>query len=148
MNGHLAKARDRLLQEPGLGDPAKTAPVMRALVQEACRVEKNMPYGLIIIGRDGRVVSGCFTDSKAPDGVVIVPPGQNYAEFQAIKKVFNQGKSAQFATFDQEGKYLAVCTPLKKEGGFKGALCMGLAAGWVKKQKGVSEEEFLALDFN
>ena len=130
VTNHLDQAKIRLLQQGDLNDPKKLATVLCGLVREMLRVDKTIPYGLVIIGNQGRVVSGCFTDSRAPDGLVIVPPGQNYARFQAIKKVINQGKAAQFTTFDNEGKYFAICSPLKKEGGPRCALCMGLDANW------------------
>ena len=145
---HLAKAEAAL---PRPFDDSMRQPLekgLEKLFQEALNNNAPLPCGLVVLASNGRVVTGRFPDPSHPQGVVTLKGGKNYSRYEKMREVLEKGKKAHFPLFYPDGKLYVVCSPVKNGSKVAGALCLGFAAEVLHDQLGVSQEEFLALDFN
>jgi hypothetical protein len=82
-------------------------------------------------------------------GTVSSSSGDDFAQYTAFKKVLKDRKIFQERLFLQGGQNtLLLCVPLPREGEMEGILVFTFRPGDLKEQIGLSEEEFLAMDFN
>ena len=145
---HLAKAEAAL---PRPFDDSMRQPLekgLEKLFQQAQDNHSPLPCGLVVLDSNGRVITGRFPDPTHPRGVATLKGGKNYSRYEKMREVLEKGKKAQFPLFYPDGKLYVVCSPVKKGGGVAGAICLSFAAEVLHDQLGVSQEEFLALDFN
>jgi hypothetical protein len=82
-------------------------------------------------------------------GTVSSGPGVDFAQYNAFKKVLKDRKIFQEKLFLQGGQNtLLLCVPFPREGEMEGILAFTFRPGDLKEQMGLTEEEFLAMDFN
>jgi len=144
---HIKQAKARLpaLEGPELGQ--KVDQVLRQMFREAHQKGAPLPCALAVLDRQGRVIAGRYPDTTQPEGVVAATPGQNYSRYQGMRQVLQEGRTAHFPLYDSGGQLYVICSPLERGGSVQGALCLGFDAQEVHGRLGVSQKEFLALNF-
>ena len=82
-------------------------------------------------------------------GTVSSDAGNNFAQYNAFKKVLKDRKISQERLFLQGGQNtLVLCVPFPRKGEMTGILAFTFRPADLKDQIGLTEEEFLAMDFN
>jgi hypothetical protein len=82
-------------------------------------------------------------------GTVSSDSGNDFAQYNAFKKALKDRKIFQERLFLQGGQNtLVLCVPFSRKGEMTGILAFTFRPGDVKEQMGLTEEEFLAMDFN
>lgn len=75
--------------------------------------------------------------------------GKNYSQYEIIIKTINSRKIQQQRFFLQDGSELyLVCAPLIRQDKLIGLVAVAISSVEAEKRWGLTEKEFLALDFN
>jgi hypothetical protein len=75
--------------------------------------------------------------------------GKNYSNYELVKKAISSKKIQQQRLFLPDGSELyLVCAPLIREDKLIGLVAIAISSEEASKRWGVTEKEFLALDFN
>lgn len=132
-----------LVLDPVLkGDEKAAEAALEKFVSKNLQKSRARPNGLGIVIKDGTVMvrwsrSGSYTSAE------------NYSEYKAVRETLKNGRTTQQRLFLQSGeKVYMICSPILKEKNIEGVVGLGFHASEMKEQFGLSEEEFLALDFN
>ncbi|KMY68342.1 hypothetical protein AAU61_01210 [Desulfocarbo indianensis] len=145
---YLEVAKQDLAQVRDLEDQVEVGSALTRIFPKARESIHGLPRGLLFLNRSGEVVAGRYPDPKAPDGLASVTPGHNYGNYQAMRQALQTGENAQFLLYIYNGKFCALCSPLKRDGAIVGLICLAFSTEVMSGRMGVSEEVFLALDFN
>ena len=92
--------------------------------------------------------------NQAGEALVTYPPKSsnnrnNYSNYGLITKAINSKKIQQQRFFLQNGSGLyMICAPLVREGNVIGLVVIALNSADATKRWGLTEKDFLALDFN
>lgn len=83
----------------------------------------------------------------------VYPPAEvkrfQFSNYKAVKKAFAEKKPNQTILYQPDGTMTyIICLPLIYRGQVAGILALGFEGGDVTKKRGVSQEEFLRLDFH
>lgn len=82
----------------------------------------------------------------------VYPPAEvkrfQFSNYKAIEKAFKEKKPNQTILYQPDGtpNYI-ICVPLIQEGQVTGILALGFDGNQVKDKRGLTEQEFLSLDF-
>ncbi len=87
------------------------------------------------------------------DALAVYPPQENsagnFSGYELVSRVMSSRKAAQKRFYLQNGSRLfIICTPLLKEEKVVGILAISLNADEAQQRWGITEPEFLSLDFN
>jgi len=92
--------------------------------------------------------------NKSGDGLAAYPPksgnnAKNYSRYDLITKAINSKKIQQQRFFLQDGSVLyIICAPLLREDNLVGLVAIAVDSEDAEKRWGLTEKEFLDLDFN
>ena len=83
----------------------------------------------------------------------VYPPAEvkrfQFSNYTAVQKAFAQKKPNQTILYQPDGTMTyIICLPLIHQGQVVGILALGFEGGDVTQKRGVSQEEFLRLDFH
>ena len=99
------------------------------------------PSGKYLVGyRIGDTASGLIEKSGYED--------MSFASFEGVDRVVSSRKIVQMPLYFQERKILVVGAPLIKEDRLLGIMCLSFDTEKFKKDWGISERDFLRIDFN
>jgi hypothetical protein len=103
-----------------------------------CRI---CPFEMGVLNPSGETLAEypCKGDSK----------GKNYSNYELVKKANTSKKVQQQQFFLQDGsKLFLICAPLIREDALIGLIVIAINSEEAQKRWGLTEKEFLALDFN
>ena len=72
----------------------------------------------------------------------------SFASFKGVDQVVSSRQIVQMPLYFQEQKVLVVGAPLVREDRLLGIMCLSFDAEKFEKEWGISEQEFLKIDFN
>jgi hypothetical protein len=108
---------------------------------EAERAGKPVSYGIGILDREGLAVAGRYITGVFKE--------EDFSKYQYVIRAFKQKKTVQGRLYLQGGSgLLIVCVPLVRQKEVVGALVLGFDPSEIKKNHGLTPEQFLAIDFN
>lgn len=103
-----------------------------------------LTYGIGVLDKSGVMLAGRYPGK--PDWSFSL---QNYSKYEVITKALKDRKSIQTKLFMQnEAVLYVICVPLLREKKVEGLLIVGFSSSQMKEKLGVSEEEFMAMNFN
>ncbi|HOD34827.1 MAG TPA: hypothetical protein PLR20_03135 [Syntrophales bacterium] len=105
--------------------------------------EQGKPFscGIAILDKNG--VSMTSTSPRKPSR------GIDYSHYESITKTLREKRIVRVRLFLQDGtKIYAVSSPLMRDGRLVGLLVLGYFSTEVQRNWGLTEAEFLELDFN
>lgn len=104
--------------------------------------EAPVPYsGIVVLDERGITVGGKYPNRPHTP--------LDYSKYTHVMKAIEDRETVQARLFLQDGtRIFAICSPLTGGDRVEGVIVLALTAREAKQQWGISEEEFLALDFN
>jgi hypothetical protein len=122
-------------------DKAAVQEALGKLSVEFTKGGQPLTWGAAVLDRDG-ITLGALT-SGGPQA------GLDYSNMKPVAEVLKTGKMAQGKFYRQDGfNAYYVVKPLVDQGGLVGLFVLGLSAKELTEKKGISEKEFMAIDFN
>lgn len=123
------------------GDKAAIQEALGRLSIELTKDGLPLTWGAAVLDKDG-VAFGALT-SGGPQA------GLDYSNIKPVADALKYHKMAQGKFYRQDGfcAYYVV-KPLVRQGGLVGLFVLGLSAKELTEKKGISEKEFMAIDFN
>jgi hypothetical protein len=121
-------------------DVAAIQAALKSKMPESLKLCRACPFMIGVLDRHGDVLA-------------IYPAKNNYSRYYShynmIVQALKHGKARQGWLFLADGsKLFTICTPLRQAGQPVGLIVMTTTEDEVKKRWGISEKEFLAIDFN
>lgn len=111
------------------------------IISDAEKEGKPIRFGVGILDRKGVAVVG--------RSVVGIFGEEDFSKYKFVRKAFKKKKIIQERLYFQDhSELLIVCVPLVQQKNVVGAIVLGFNPDEVKKDYGVTTEQFLALDFN
>jgi len=108
---------------------------------EADKKGRPIRFGIGILDRNGVAIAGRY--------VVGIFKEEDFSKYNFVKKAFKKKKIIQNRLFFQDrSELLIICAPLVQQKKIIGAIVLGFDPTELKKDYGLSAEQFLALDFN
>ena len=108
---------------------------------EADKKGRPIRFGIGILDRTGVAVAGGY--------IVGAFKGEDFSKYNFVKKAFKKKKIIQNRLYFQDrSELLIICAPLVHQKKIIGAIVLGFDPTELKKDYGLSAEQFLALDFN
>jgi hypothetical protein len=108
---------------------------------EADKKGRPICFGIGILDRNGIAVAGGY--------IIGSFKGEDFSKYEFVKKAFKKKKIIQNRVYFQDRSQLfIICSPVVQQKKVVGAVVLGFNPTQVKKDYGLSTEQFLALDFN
>ena len=105
--------------------------------------------GLGVLDPSGNYRVGYRLDGTAPGSIEKSGYEEmSFASFKGVEKVVSSRKIVQVPLYFQEQRVLVVVAPLVKEGPLLGIICLSFDTEKFEEEWGISEQEFLRIDFN
>jgi hypothetical protein len=129
------------LLEPVLKrDTAAINEALKKIEPEAIKLCRMCPFRIGVMDKNGETLA-------------VYPPQKNahldFHNYTVVQQAFKNRKIAQQRLFLQDGSSLyVICVPLLREEQMIGMLAIALSSTEAGKRWGLTEQEFLALDFN
>jgi hypothetical protein len=100
----------------------------------------GQPFGLTILNANGVTLASTLRDEGAE--------ALNFSRYRAVSRALKEGRVVHQMLYMQQGPELyVVCAPLFEAGEIQGVLAISFDSSEVKDRWGISEEEFLGMDF-
>jgi hypothetical protein len=123
------------------GDKAAVQEALGKLSVEFTKEGQPLTWGAAVLDKDG-IALGALT-SGGPQA------GLDYSNMKPVADALKNRKMAQGKFFRQDGfQAYYVVGPLLRQGEFVGLFVLGLSAKELNEKRGVSEKEFMVIDFN
>jgi len=139
LKGSLAELAQRLGEPVKSGDVQAIQQVLQAHTPESLKMCRLCPFAVAVLDLDGATMA-------------VYPPqehSKNYSQYQVVAKALREGRTGQAKLFLPDGAQLyVICTPLLEGERNHGVLVFMARAVEVQARYGISDEEFLAVDFN
>lgn len=105
-------------------------------------------FSIGLLDKSGEYLTGFVTDSKNT-GKLIKDKYKNmdFHSFKVVEKIINSERILQEQLYLQDSEILGIGFPIVKDGDFIGILCFTFKTHEFKKKWGISEKEFLKIDF-
>lgn len=105
--------------------------------------------GLGVLDPSGKYLVGYRLDDTAPGSIEKSGyKDMNFASFKGVDEVVSSRKIVQVPLYLKEQKVLVVGAPLIREDRLLGVMCLSFDTEQFEKEYGISEQEFLKIDFN
>lgn len=136
----LDKFSSVLIEPVSEGNVGDINSAIHKVYAKAIREGRPLPFAVAILDKDAvRLTS---YPSK-PYNI------QKFSNYRAVVKALKKRQTAQGRLYLQGGAQLyVVCSPLLRQGKLAGVIILCLDAPKVNKKWGVSEEDFLGINFN
>ncbi len=123
------------------GDKAAVQEALGRLSIEFTKGGQPLTWGAAVLDKDA-ITLGALS-SGGPQA------GLDYSNMKPVAEVLKNRKMVQGKFFRQDGfQAYYVVGPLLRQGEFVGLFVLGLSAKELNEKRGVSEKEFMAIDFN
>jgi hypothetical protein len=140
IKGGLKKLSPALAEPVAKDDVQALNAVLKDNYIKAEKAGKPLAFQILILDRHGVTLTSYPTEKA---GV------KRFSDYQVIKKTLGESKIVQERFYLPDGgKFFAICAPLVSNGKVVGALAMGFEPKELSQKWGVSEQEFMAIDFN
>jgi hypothetical protein len=111
------------------------------ILLDAEKEGKPVRFGIGILNMDGLAVAGKY--------IVGTFKMDDFSKYNYVAKAFKQKKIVQDRLYFQGGsELLIICVPLVRQKEVVGAIVFGVDPPQIKKDYGLTTEQFMALDFN
>jgi hypothetical protein len=122
------------------GDSAAINEALKKTEPEAIKLCRMCPFRMGVMNRNG-------------DTLAVYPPRKDahldFYQYEVVQQTLKTRKISQQRLFLQDGARLyVICVPILGQEEVVGILAIALNAEEAKKRWGLTEKEFLALDFN
>jgi hypothetical protein len=136
----MARLSRALIEPVANEDVAAVNEILQKVEPEAVKVCRMCPFRIGVLDKNG-------------DTLTIYPFKQdaigNYSNYQLVIQTLNSKRMVQQRFFLQDGSQIyIVCGPIIQEGDVIGILALTLDAAEAKQRWGITEKEFMAIDFN
>jgi hypothetical protein len=137
----LANLSTALMEPVANKDVAAINAALSKIESPAVKLCSLCPFQIGVMNRSG-------------EGLAAYPPkssnnGKNYSRYELIGKAIKSKKIQQQRFFLQDGSGLyIICAPLVREGNVIGLVAIAVNSEDATKRWGLTEKDFLALDFN
>ena len=126
----LSKNEGKVLQE-----------ALNNVVSEAEREGKPIRFGIGVLDREGLAIAGRY--------IVGAFKEEDFSRYNFLTKAFKQKKIILDRLFFQDqSELLIVCVPLVQKRVVIGALVLGFGPSDVRRDYGLTTEQFMAINFN
>ena len=123
------------------GDNGATQAALDKIISDAEKEGKPIRFGIGILDMGGLAVAGRY--------IVGTFKMDDFSKYNYVAKAFKQKKIVQDRLYFQGGsQFLIICVPLVRQKEVVGALVFGFDPSQVKKDYGLTTEQFMAIDFN
>ena len=123
------------------GDKAAVQEALGRLSIEFTKEGQPLTWGAAVLDKDG-IALGALTSGGPQSGL-------DYSNMKPVSDALKNRRMVQGKFFRQDGfQAYYVLGPLLRQGQFVGLFVLGLSAKELKEKRGVSEKEFMAIDFN
>lgn len=131
-----------LLADPlSRDDIAGVTKAAKAGLSGKSAINPSLDFRFVVLDKNGVEIAGSGTDQKGEKF--------NFSNYRVVDEPLNKQKMAQARLYVQGGeKIFVIGSPLVFEKNIVGVLVIGLTMEEVQREWGVSEEEFLLIDFN
>jgi hypothetical protein len=138
----VIKAMVGPMMDPVLNRDNKTIQAtLDKIISNAEREGKPVRFGVGILDMGGLAVAGRY--------IVGTFKMDDFSKYNYVSKAFKQRKIIQDRLYFQGGtEFLIICVPLVRQKEVVGALVFGVDPSQIKKDYGLTTEQFMALDFN
>lgn len=117
---------------------------LKKLFSDAAKEGRPLTFAIGILDKEGITLTCRYPEIPCDWSTVL-----DYSDYSVVVRVLKERKIVQGRFFLQRGGRLyAICAPLIRENRIQGVLALWFSAPYMKETLGVSEEEFLAIDFN
>jgi len=111
------------------------------IILDAEKAGKPVRFGIGILDMEGLAVAGRY--------IVGTFKMDDFSKYNYVAKAFRQRKIVQDRLYFQGGsEFLIICVPLVRQKEVVGAIVFGVDPSRIKKDYGLTTEQFMALDFN
>lgn len=136
----LGMLAQELVGSVSRSDVAAINAKLKKIMPESLKLCRACPFMIGILDRKGNVLT-------------IYPPkegySRHYSDYKLVAHSLEKGKTCQGRLFLADGsKLYAICAPLREAGDSVGVIVLTTTDDEVKQRWGISEQEFLALDFD
>ena len=115
--------------------------IINETLLEADKKGRPICFGIGVLDRNGIAVAGGY--------IIGAFKGEDYSKYEFVKKAFKKKRIIQNRVYFQDcSELFMVCAPLVRQKKVVGAIILGFNPTQVKKDYGLSTDQFLALDFN
>ena len=140
---HCLNDLSAALQEPvARRDVAAINAALNKVESPALKLCRMCPFQIGILDRCGQALA---TYPPRPGGT----QGKNYSSYFLVSKALNSKKIQQQRFYLQNGNQLyIICAPILKNGNVIGLVALAINSTDAANRWGITDKEFLALDFN
>lgn len=126
------------------GDVKATDTILKKLFVDAHRKGRPLTFSIVILDKHGVTLT-----YRYPQKACHLTSALNYSDYSVVAQALEEHRIVQGRLFLQGGTTLyAICAPLLRDKIVNGLLVLGIPAVRISDTFGVSEKEFLALNFN
>jgi hypothetical protein len=123
------------------GDDSAIQATLDKIILDAEKEGKPIRFGIGILDMEGLAVAGRY--------IVGTFRMEDFSKYNYVARAFKQRKIVQDRLYFQGGsELLIICVPLIRQKEVVGALVFGFDPAQMKKDYGLTTEQFMALDFN
>lgn len=126
------------------GDLKGVEAALNKIYEDGEKSGQPLNYGLGVLDKNGVMLAGRYPGK--PDWSFSL---QNYSKYKVITQALKERKVIQTKLFMQNEPVLyVICVPLLREKKVEGLLIVGFSSSQMKEKLGISEEEFMTMNFN
>jgi hypothetical protein len=142
MEASLAELSELFRGPVGKGDEEAVNGIIEKIFDDAGREGRRLPFsGVVILDRQGVTLAGKYTARPFE--------AEDYSSFRHVIGALKRRKVETATLYFQDGtRMYALCSPLVGEREVVGVLVLGLPEAVAQGEWGLTEKEFLAIDFN
>lgn len=143
----LAHWQKLLAAKAAKSDRQAIAAAMATVYQDECQAGHPLKYGVMALDKEGYLLAARYADPQRPEGYPDTDYPQNYGNFEVVKASLSEGRTRAGMAYTDLGKSYMVSTPLTQQNKVVGAFLLGYTGHELVDVLGVSEADFLALDY-
>ena len=141
MKGMIRKLSSSLLDPLSKNDRQALQTSLNGIVSETEKRGRPIRFGIGILDTEGLAIAGRY--------IVGTFKEEDFSRYHFLKKAFKQKKVILDRLFFQNrSEFLVICVPLVQKNEVIGALVLGFDPAEIKREYGLTAEQFMALDFN
>ena len=130
-----------LIKPVAQGDVSAIDALLDKTCREAQKAGQPLTCGIVILDKNGVSLTGRYPKESYK--------ALNYSHYSAVAQALEKRKAIQARLFLQDGtKFYVVLSPLILNGHMEGLLGIGYTVEEASKRWGITEKEFLSLDFS
>lgn len=141
VKGTIKRLSPSLIDPLSKNDSKALQAALNSIASEAEKRGKPIRFGIGILDREGLAIAGRYIVGTFKEG--------KFSRYNFLTKAFKQKKIILDRLFFQDqSKLLIVCIPLVQKREVIGALVLGFDPSDVRRDYGLTTEQFMALHFN